>query len=232
MSPSSRLVAKTLFRVYRPVAVWFLGAVTVLAGVGMTIVNHVADPPFSLWLLIVASAVKYWVLCLGILLVSMNLRQFVTNGVTRRDFVIGSGVFGLSIAVFFAILVPLGHGVENALLSISGGTPPGYPQLSASTALREFGYVLPSELAFLVSGLAVTAGFYRYGAWPGILLLIPSLIPMGVVEALLGVGERGELDTRFLSYAGALSAAVVVTALIVVLYHRVMRDVAIRRAAG
>jgi hypothetical protein len=232
MSPSSRLVAKALFRFYRPVALWFLSVLTLGTAVAMTIVTRFTDPTFSLWLLVVASAVKYWTLIVGIMLVSMHLRQFVSNGVTRRDFVIGSGVFGLTIAVAFAIFVPLGHAVESALMVSIGGAPPGYPAFSFSTAISEFGQVLPTELAFLASGLAVAAGFYRYGGWPGILFLVPGLIPMGVAEGLIAVGDDGRLDTRLLPYAVVLLVSLVVSALVAVLYQRQMRDIPIRRAAG
>jgi hypothetical protein len=232
MSPSSRLVTRILFRIYRPVVLWLLCVMVVCAVVAMTVVTGFTDPPFSLWLLVVGLVAKYWLLVVGTMLVSMHLRQFVSNGVTRRDFIVGGAAFGLVVVVAFAALVPIGHGVEQALLSLGGSLSPDYPRFSAGTAVREFGNVLPGQLAFFGSGLAISAGFYRYGGWPGILFLVPGAIPLAIAEGLLGIDEKGHLETRLVPYGVALLVTLAATALVALLYYRATRDVAIRRAAG
>jgi hypothetical protein len=232
MSPASRLVAKTLFRFYRPAFLWFVGILVVGTAVAMTVIDRLTTPTVSVWLLVAGSALKYWVLIVGIMLVTAHLRQFVINGITRRDVIAGAAVFGVTAAVTFAVLVPIGHGLERALLGLAGPVPAGYPAFSAGVALGEFGRFLPQELAFLVSGLAIAAGFYRYGGWPGILFLVPGALPVAVAEGLIGIDDQGQFQTRLLSYPVALLVLLVVTALVAVLYQRQMRDVAIRPAAG
>jgi hypothetical protein len=59
-----------------------------------------------------------------------------------RDFRTGAGAFGVVLAVFFALCVPLGHGVESALLGLDGRLPSGYPSFSLAVALREIGYAI------------------------------------------------------------------------------------------
>jgi hypothetical protein len=231
MSPSSRLVAKALFRPFWVMALLYTGGLAIGDAIAMTVITRVTDPPFSLWVMVFGTGARYWLLIMGILLVSMYLRPFVANGITRRDFMVGSAAAGATMAVVLALLVPAGHAVEWAVLQI-GGSPAEYPELTASLAGREFVHVLASGLAFLASGLAITAGFYRYGGWPGILFLIPGLVPMGIAESLLGLGDRGELDARFVSVAVALLAAFAAIALVALMYQRLMRDVPIRRAAG
>jgi hypothetical protein len=232
MSPSSRLVAKTLFRFYRPAFLWFIGFLVIGTAVAMSIVDRLTTPTVSIWLLVAGSALKYWVLIVGIMLVVTHLRQFVINGTTRRDLITGAAVFGVTVAIGFAILVPIGHGLERALLALSGPVPSGYPAFSAGIALSEFGRYLPQELAFLVSGLAIAAGFYRYGGWPGVLFLVPGVLPVVVAEGLVGFDENGHVQSRLLSYPVGLVVVLVVTALVAVLYQREMRDVPIRPVAG
>ncbi|GAA3338000.1 hypothetical protein GCM10020358_16480 [Amorphoplanes nipponensis] len=231
MSPRL-LVATNLLRIYRPVAAWFWVTMIVCVGVGMTVVSRVTDPTFSLWLVIAGAAAKYWLGVVGILLVGLHLRQFVANGVTRHDFLAGVAIAGLVVAVLFALAVPLGHAAEQLLLSLAGPLPERYPTTSPGTALREFGHVLPAALAFLACGATISAGFYRFGAWGGLALLPVAVLPVVAAEALLGVDEHGGFDVRFLPYSAAALVTLALTAVVALLFHREMRDVAIRRGAA
>lgn len=229
---SRRLVAVNLYRIWRPVALWFWVIMTVCVAIGMTALTLTADPSISLWLVMTGSAVKWWLGVLGILLVSLHLRQFVANGITRRDFLAGAALIGLPVAVLFAAAVPVGHGVEQMLMSVFGPLPAQYPTTSFGTGLREFGHVLPGAVAFLVTGVAATAGFYRFGFWGGMATLPVAVLPVAVVESLLGVDEHGAFDVRFVPYAVALLISLTATAAGVLLYQRELRDVAIRRGTA
>jgi hypothetical protein len=225
-------VAVNLTRIYRPVALWFWITMTVCVAIGMTAVTLNVDPTFSLWLLMVGSAVKWWLGVIGVLLVSMHLRQFVANGITRHDFLAGAAIFGLLTAVLFALAVPVGHGVEQLLMGLGGPLPAGYPTTSFGTGVRELGHVLPGSVAFLVTGAAAAAGFYRFGAWGGLALLPVAALPVAAAESLLGVDEHGGFDVRFVPYTVALLISLVAIVAGVLLYHRELRDVAIRRGTA
>jgi uncharacterized membrane protein len=227
-----RLVAVNLLRIYRPVALWFWGLMIVGVGIGMTAANHFADPGFSLWLVVAGSAAKYWLGVVGVVLVSLHLRQFVANGVTRRDFLAGAAIAGLVTAVLFALAVPLGHAAEQLLMGLSGSVPEQYPTTSFGTALREFGHILPASLAFVVGGAAASGGFYRFGAWGGLALLPLAVLPVVAAEAMLGVDEQGGFEVRFLPYVWAALITLAMTALAALLFQRELRDVAIRRGAA
>jgi hypothetical protein len=49
---------------------------------------------------------------------------------------------------------------------------------------------------------------------------------------LLGRGDHGEPITRFLPFGLALAVSLLVTALVAMICHRLIRDVAIRRSTG
>ncbi|BCJ54652.1 hypothetical protein Asp14428_61270 [Actinoplanes sp. NBRC 14428] len=224
---NAHTVLLTLLRMYRPIFLWFGATLVIGVGIADLVLGAVTEPAFSLWMFVAASAVKYWVLVIGVILVSTHLRQFVAAGVTRRALVTGGLIFGVLTSLAVAVLVPLGHGLEDALL---GEVAAGYPAWSPRLGLGEFGHVLPSCLAFFVSGAAVVAAFYRYGAWRGLPLLVPALLPALVTEGLLGLGGNGELLTRFLPYAAAVTVSVGLSLVGAMLYRRVMRDVTIRRS--
>jgi hypothetical protein len=230
MSPSRRVVT-TLLRFYRTPGLLFVTTVAVGDLIGMTVITRVAEPEFSLWVMVFGTGTRYWLLVVGVIVVSMHLRQHVSNGITRRDFTIGAGIAGALMVTALAVLVPIGHAVESAVLHIAG-PPAGYPELTASLAVHEFGYTLVSGLAFIVSGMAVTAGFYRYGGWGGLVFLLPGLLPLGIAESLLGLGERGQLDTRFVPFAVAALISLAASVVVAALYRFLTRDVPIRPTAA
>jgi hypothetical protein len=222
------MVLTSFLRMYRPQMLWFAGFLVVGVGLADAVVARFTDPPFSLWMFIAGSAVKYWLGVVGVTLVAVHLRQFVAAGITRRDFIVGGLLFGVVLAVAAALLVPVGHGFEYALRGGAGGVPADYPRWSVPVAVSEFGHVLPSCLAYLVAGAAAGAGFYRFGAWGGLPLLIPALVPVAAAEGLLGLGDNGEVLTRLVPYGIALAVSLLATVLGVVLYHRELRHAAIR----
>jgi len=225
----STLVTTNLLRFYRPIGLWLGSAMIVGIGIALTAVLSVGDLRFSLWLMIVGSAAKYWLLAVGIMLTGMHLRQYVSAGVTRHEFLAGAGLFGLVTAVLFAAAVIAGHGLEQWAVGLAGPLSPDYPAIAPVT---EYLHVLPVELGYLVSGTAITAGFYRFGALPGLLVLVPGMLPAAVSEALLAGGPHGESITRVLPFGFAVAVSLVVTAVGAVACHRLIRDVAIRRATG
>lgn len=227
------VVVRSLFHIYRPVALWFWGIGTLATVITTAVLARVAEVEVSVWFLIAGQAMKWWLLILGTLLVGVHLRLYVANGVTRRDFLIGAGVFGGLSAVLFTLVVPIGHGVERLLWTAFGTPPDSYPAFTAGTALREAGHLLPGALGCLVSGALIAAGFYRYNWWIGLLLVVPGLLPLAVAEGLLGLYAAAEMPApRLLPFAGGFALSLAVTVLGALALRHEMRDVTIRRTAG
>lgn len=221
-------VTGALFRIYRPIAIPFAGLVVLAELIIVGLVSSTKDMGFSMWLTLAGSAAKYWLLVVGIMLVVMQLRQFVVNGVTRHEFLAGAGVFGLILAVGFALAVVLGHGLESVVLEALGKRAAGYPSAAPGALVREFGHILPETLAYLVSGAMIAAGFYRWRAWLGLVVMVGGAIPAAIADGLLGVDEFGGMGDR-VPYAAALVLSVVATAAVAVAFHRAISDVAIKR---
>jgi hypothetical protein len=220
-------VSTALFRVYRPILLPFAAIILVVELVIVSLVASTKDLDFSMWLVLGGSAAKYWLFVVGVMLVAMQLRQFVTNGVTRHEFLAGLAVFGLVLSAAFAAAVVLGHGLEGLLLSGAGKRAANYPV----PGLVEFARTLPETSAYLVSGVLIAAGFYRWRPRIGLAVMVAGILPAGVADALLGFDEFGRAGgPRPLAVALPLSLAV--TALGVLAVHRVLGDVPIRRTAG
>jgi hypothetical protein len=226
------LVAKSLTRTFRPVVLWFLCAVTVIAVAASIVAAGVSDLGYSLWLIILGHSTKWWLLVVGTLLIATHLKLYVANGITRRDFLLGSALFGAGAVVAIALLIPAGHGVEQLVWTIAGTPPAGYPEFSAAGAVREFGHYLPIGLGFLVSGAFIGAAFYRFPWWAGLVLIVPGIMPAITADALLGGVGADPPATRGLPYAGALAVSLLVTLLMAAMVGAAMRDVTIRRTAG
>jgi hypothetical protein len=228
----ARMVLVQMLRIYRPTGAWFWSTMIVGVAIGVSLLATLGDVRYSLWMVIAGNASKYWMGAAGVLLGGRHLKQFMATGLTRRAYLSGAIAFGLVAVLVFTVLVTAGHLVEQAFLRLGGPLAATYPQLTARSAVGEFFHVLPVELAYLVTGAAITAGYYRFGPWLGFWLILPGAVPVLVAEGLFGRGPHGEAVTRLLPFGVALVLSVVVSGSALVMYHRELRDVAIRRTTG
>lgn len=212
-----------LVRTYRPTVGWFLAVIGFfVVGLDLLVASlstEPTSPAFSMFIAIVA--VKYLLGTLGVRTVLVDLRRFVSAGVTRRSYLASVAAFGVLTAVGLAALVVLAHAAEAALYA----TTPGF---STGIALRELGMMLAGNLAYFFTGAAAAVGFYRYGGWRGAVLLVPAILPLGAFEALLVLADEGTVGTRLMPYAAALTASLIVTALGALLHQWQTRTVPIR----
>lgn len=224
-------VSQALFRFYRPIILIFSGIIVIveLIGVGINVVR--GELNFSMWLVFAGQAARYWLLVVAIMLVAMNMRQVVSNGPTRHEFVAGSARFMLILSVGFAAAVALGHGLESFLVGLAGQGGPDYPVATAGRILSEFGHALPSTLAWPLSGALIAVGFYRYKAWTGLIVMVLGALPALMADFLVRINEFGHVTHRG-PYALALLASLAITAVAAVAFQRLMSDVPIRRTAG
>ena len=222
------VAAKSLIRTYRVVGLWFWGVITVVVVVASVVTARFDGIDLSLWEVITGQASKYWLLVLGVSLTT-QLRLHVSNGLTRRDFLLGAGAFGLLTAVVFAALVPLGRGVEWMFRNGSGD----YPDFTAGEALRDFGHYAPGAVGWLLTGALCAAGFYRYSWWAGLLLIIPFALPLAIPETLLGLyAAADEPSSKLVPFGAGLALSLVAGAAGAVVLRLLIRDVPIRPAGG
>jgi hypothetical protein len=215
-------VTETLFRLYRRMALWFGLALVLIEAVAIATPLILGHGAISVWLLVAPSATRYWLLVIGVLLGGTELRRFVAGGATRHEFFAALILFGSAIAAAAAILIPLGHGLENAVVTAAGHRASDYPSFTAGVALRESGQALAITLAFFVSGCLFGVTYLRYSPWTATALFIPGAVPL----------VASQVADRQLATLPAFLLTLVVIAAGTIALRMAMRDVALRRTGN
>ena len=143
----------------------------------------------SLWESAGASWQRYVIFAAGVTTLPSFLAMFVGNGVTRSQLSASSTVSMVVVAIAGTAFAIAGFVAEGLIFGSAGWTQVmdnGYPADSAG------GYVvLALRYAVIFSmwfsaGWLIGAGFYRYGFFGGIALIIPFAIPVLLCELLVG----------------------------------------------
>ena len=184
-------VLRSLVRIYTKVAAWYWGIILAIVVVLVAAVAVLGEVRISGWSSITTSAVKYWILAIGVMMSTVHLRFYVANGITRRHFTHGVGLFGVVFVTAFALVGLLGHAVERPIYDAAGwlrGLDEPYLVNSVADAGLYLARALPLHLVHFVAGVLIGIGFHRFGPWLG-MALIP---PFGalVVLAELGFGSE------------------------------------------
>jgi hypothetical protein len=226
-------VAALLLRRGAALASFFaVSAVVLVAGL-VAILAATGSVDRSGWTTLTTSAVKYWMLVLGILIGTAYLRPMVAHGVTRRHFMAGAGLFIAAETVAFAVFGVLGYAVERAIYDAAGWLPgldEPYPVNSPADAARRFGMMLALYLSYALVGWLISVNYLRYGGWLGTALVAPAILPAAVPEVLFAVLLVETTDPP-VPYGVGLAASAAAIALGAGALRLVMRDIPIRNPA-
>ncbi|MFD0559708.1 hypothetical protein FB566_0360 [Stackebrandtia endophytica] len=173
-----------LLRGHGTTTVTFWGIVIGLALVAEPIVITAADDPNSVWQGF-RWAPQYFMLFLGVMLVTTHLPVQVAHGLTRSAALRAGTIVAAVLSAGSAILLQLGFVVERAVYNSLG-----LVQFADGIDLVESpGRIIVSTveffglyLAYFFGGWAIAAGYYRLGGWYGTLLIIPAAVPAAVAE--------------------------------------------------
>jgi hypothetical protein len=220
-----RVVFVTLLGFYRWIASGFVAAMVLVTVVGDLLLSRTPFVRYSLWMTISAHGAKYWLGVVAVMTVTMHLRPYVAAGLSRRAFLTGAGAFLGAAGLALSVLMVVGHLVEQSVVHRG----PTYPTLTAGHLGVEFLHELVTVLAYAAAGAAITAGYYRFGGFFGLLLMIPAAVPVVVAGEVLELGPHGATIAKLLPYGPALAVTAVATALVAALGLRELRDTPIRR---
>ncbi len=169
---------------------WTWAATGVIYAVVMAVIIRVGGHlDSSLWESAGASWQRYVIFAAGVATLPSFLALFVGNGVTRSQLAASSTVAMVVVALCGTAFAIVGFVAESLIFGSVGWTQVmdnGYPADSvggyAVLALR---YAVIFSMWFS-AGWLIGAGFYRYGFFGGIALIIPFAIPVLLCELLVG----------------------------------------------
>lgn len=174
---------------------------------------------------------------IGILLTPISLASFVSNGVTRRDFIKGVSVVLSVYAAISALIITIGYPIEQLVYDRYGWQlEMKNPHLFTSAAQPGWIFIEYFFLffAYFGSGWLIGSGFYRFNWRIGMVLSLVGLVPAIAMEVVLSSDWMGTLLQSVLGVARTPHAivillAVIVGALLVALNFLTLRSVAIKK---
>ncbi|WP_141502607.1 hypothetical protein [Paenibacillus luteus] len=180
---------------------------------------------------------KIFLLVIGILLTPMSLASFVSNGITRRHFVLGVSVSIAAFSAIFAVMMTAGYPIEQ-LIYDQNNWPLELRNPHLFTSTSQLGWIFFEYFClfftYFGSGWLIGTGFYRFNWRIGVLITLVALLPSIAMEVLLSSDWMGSLMQSVLEVQRTPLAALVLLALlilglIVLVNFMMLRRVAIKR---
>lgn len=210
--------------------VWIAG--TVVFAVVLFVVGRWGTVEDSLWP-IGSYWQRYLFFTAGVMTMTVFLRLFVRNGVTRGLTSSATTMAGAALAAFIGLWNVAGYSVEALIYRHEGWPqrlPTGRPFEWGDLPAVFVGAALVAA-AYYVSGWIVAAGFVRHGGVGGMLRLIPGLLPAGVMELVISPDFGGAGSTLWTSWRAhvvpMLVIGLAVLALSVAVARRITRETAL-----
>lgn len=173
---------------------WFLGGIIgiqLLVAMGIAVGNGIVKAPDpvedSVWEMPGVVWIRYPLLGLGAALVGTTLVPYLANGVTRRQYLAGAGLYGYGTCAAIALLGVVGLGVERVIYAIGGWE---VDIDDVSVPLMFVSYVL-LLVAYVLTGALLALSYARWRPSRASLALVPFVLPMIGAEVLLGTWWTG-----------------------------------------
>ncbi|MBH5319997.1 hypothetical protein I6N90_19535 [Paenibacillus sp. GSMTC-2017] len=158
-----------------------------------------------------------FLLVLGIMITTLTLSGFVSNGLTRRHFVAGTTLFMLAMSLAFSIIMLIGYPLGNLTLQ-AFGVPWDlqYPHLLSMILNNIFIF-----FGYFSTGWLIGSTFYRFN-WK-------VAAPLALISYMPAIGMEWIIEIDNMPYFIKIVILVVVSALIVALNYVMLRRVSIKR---
>ena len=185
-----RVIAGSLARGGR----WFLAGVIgiqVLVAMAVAVGNGMTRSPDpverSVWEMPGVVWIRYPLLGLGAALVGTTLVPYLANGVTRRQYVAGAGLYGYGTCAAIAVLGIVGLGIERVVYAL-GGWEVDIDDLSVPLMFVSYVLLL---VAYVQTGALLALSYARWRPYRATLAMVPFVLPMIGAEVLLGTWWTG-----------------------------------------
>ncbi len=187
MKTSSK-VSFDLFSLQMSWSLWFFGITTVVYFVLGAVAFSDSDSLELSFFAFMLQPAKIYLLVLGILSISSFLPFYLQQGVTRRDYFIGTTLSAIGLSITLAAMsgiVTLILYLIHRWLSLPdfiSFTSDIYPDASL---MIDFAVFIVTSLAYYVAGWFIGIGFYKYSALLGMSFIALSLLFGALIDLLL-----------------------------------------------
>lgn len=191
------IALKHLVRGYRVIFTWFLGGMTlVFAGLMLSfeiLGPWILDEEYaSAWGLFSTQTASWFLFVVAVTMATVGLPVAIAHGITRREYSIAAGLFGIASAVLFGLVIVGFHGIEYVIFQYNGVTDlltEPYPVPTVGHGFRTVLNCLGFMLGGWVSGLCV----YRLTVWWALLVMPVVALPLfGAMSVPFGVRWIGD----------------------------------------
>lgn len=153
--------------------------------IGIAVVNEFNA---SVWSAAVSLSPIYLAV-IGAIAGGVVMARYIAQGITRRHFATGAMAMIVSCALIAGVITMIGYGVEEVVFSLAGihhvlAEPSVFE--SASRALGVFASYVLLNAVYMCCGWTAGVGFYRWGWGGGALFLPVAVLPVMLVEWLVG----------------------------------------------
>jgi hypothetical protein len=232
MTPGTRDIAGPLLHGARWYTVWLTGMQLVVIA-GAAVVNGIVNDPItmSVWQWPALIWIRYPLIAVGVMTLTVSLPIFLANGLTRRQFHAGSVAFGLSLITWLAGMSIVGFGLERLVYLVGGFDT----ELVDQRPLQLFIVYLVLLGCYLVTGYLMGGAIGRWSSrtapWMITLFVLPMIAGELVLGTFWGGVENGQLRNPIPLTVGVplMIAVIIVSAYVGFL---VMRDMAIKPQKG
>jgi hypothetical protein len=228
-------VTRSMLRAMRPALLGYFAIMMLIVAVLIVGVATLGEIRFSGWSAVTSAAFKYWLLAIGILLTAVQLRFYVSNGITRRHFWLGGSGYMLAVTAMFVVVGLIGYAIERPIYDAAGWLTrldDPYPINSMSDAGMHVGRAFALYLAHFVAGWLIGTGYYRFGPWLGTLLILPFFGLAALTEYLFGTEWVPAFVNGPVPYGAAVVISLALTAAGLFLVRSLLVTVAVNRPAG
>lgn len=179
---------------------------------------------------------KTYMLVIGIISSYVFLKHYIHQGVTRKDYFVGSTMAVILLSIVLPILMWILSGVQYLILGWAGiphqeSVVIGYEMFS----LMPFIMFTMQLLVYYSVGRMVSMSFYRLGFFGGMLSIPVGLIGLILLDMVWGGGDAEELLSDWLpiypvelTTTTAMLTSVVLAALFIILHRIISRNIVIK----
>lgn len=164
-------------------------------------------------------ASKIYMLVIGIFTFMAFIAYYVRNGITRKDYFIGSALASIGVAIGILAFTF----ILNAIFRLFGWTAAVTDiGLNTTSAWLLFIYLVFIFVSSYVAGWIIGVGFVKFGGW-GVLFIPAGILISSLTELVWGMSVIGPVTMLNISFpqlspglALAITVAMIVTGLILI----------------